>query len=370
LIPRAERRAWFLIGIGAALAVALVYWLAGGVSFWHDECDFLHHRSLADPLGLFAPHNYHPVALAAATYRITVGLFGTATYIPYLALLLLFHVGTAVGLYALLRRERLWMAVAATLLLLFLGSGGDNMFWAFQITFVGSTALGTWGLWAADRRRWAVAAALFTGAVFCSLTGVAFLAGGIAIAAYRRDRGGAWLATPVIVLALWWVAFARDWVRPPDWAFYEAGSLTSASSWSAVPGFVLESVFKVVGNVSGLGPTAAIAAVVMAVAGAGLAWSRGWRPEAIHLASVIGFFTFMTMVGVVRAADADGLRPRFVYVGAVFALMLVPRIPRHPLWVAAAIVLFAIAIGSNILAMPTMAAMWTARAGGALACTP
>jgi hypothetical protein len=367
---RSDLRPLIILGVAAFLAVALIFSLAGNVSFWHDECDFLHHRSLADPIGLFTPHNDHPVALSAAMYRVVVDLFGTQSYAPYLGLVLIAHVATTTGLFVLIRQDRLWAGLGAAVVLLFLGTGGGNLFWAFQITFVGSTAFGVWALWAADRNRWGSAGAMFTAAIFCSLTGAAFLAGGIAIAAHRQIRGAWWLTAPVAALGIWWVVFARDWVRPPDWAVYDYGSPGDLSSWAGVPLYVFQSVFEVVSDISGLRIIGATAIVAAGIAAAVWAWRRGWRPSAIHTAAIVGFFTFMTMVGVVRSAEADGLRPRFVYVGAVFALMLIPRIPRRPLWVATAIFLFAIALGTNILAMAGAAAMETARSAGPLACTP
>ena len=42
-------------------------------------------------------------------------------------------------------------AVAVAILLLVYGSGFENLFWAFQIGFVGSVALGLWALVVADR---------------------------------------------------------------------------------------------------------------------------------------------------------------------------------------------------------------------------
>jgi hypothetical protein len=78
----------------------------------------------------------------------------------------------------------------------------------------------------------------------------------------------------------------------------------------------------------------------------------------------------MTMVAVVRAEDAVDLRPRFVYVGAVFLLLLIPRVSRRPIWITAAIVLFTVALTTNILALPAAAADWAARADGPLACIP
>ena len=56
---------------------------------------------------------------------------------------MMLHVISAAGLLVLLRRHiPAAGAMAATVLFLFLGSGFDNLLWAFQIGFVGSVAFG------------------------------------------------------------------------------------------------------------------------------------------------------------------------------------------------------------------------------------
>ena len=52
----------------------------------------------------------------------------------------------------LIRRRGGWIvATFVCIPLLFLGSGSENLFWAFQMAFVGSVAFGLWGLVALER---------------------------------------------------------------------------------------------------------------------------------------------------------------------------------------------------------------------------
>ena len=358
-----------VVGAAATASVAITS-LGNGTSFWHDECDFLHHRSLHDPIGLFTPHNDHAVAIPAAAYRLVVDVAGTGSYLPFLGLLLIAHVATAAGVFAVLGSRSAWAGLGAAVVLLFLGSGADNLFWAFQVTFVGSTAFGVWGLWAAQRGRWGVAALVLTGSVFCSLVGVAFVAAAAAYGIAARTRSTAWLLLPAGALAGWWLLFARGWTRPPDWAVYEVGSPTRLESWLHVPSFVFEAIVRTVEGVSGLPLALAFIVVIGGTLAGAWAVARGWRPSPLRVAAVVGVVTFMCMVAVVRAQDAIDLRPRFLYVGAVFLLLLVPRIPAKPVWVTTTIVLFALALGSNIVALPMEAEEWAARAAGPLACQP
>ena len=243
---------FLVFGLLAATAATLVLWLGRNVAFWHDDCDFVQHRSLADPLGLFVPHNDHAVALPAAAYRAVVDVAGTGSYLPFLALVQVAHIATAAGLLAVLAARSVWLGLGAATLFLFLGSGADNLFWAFQITFVGSTAFGVWAIWAAERQRWPLAGMLLVGSVFCSLVGLAFIVAVGVTGLARPRRAVAWSLLPVGALSGWWILFALGWERPPDWAVYTYGSPLSLESWGHVPGYVFEATFRTVAAVSGL----------------------------------------------------------------------------------------------------------------------
>ena len=361
-----------MLGFGALAiaATSLILWHGRATSFWHDECDFLHHRSLTEPLSLFVPHNDHAVVLPAAAYRVLVELVGTGSYLPFLALVQIAHVATAAGLLATLAQRSVWLGLGAATLFLFLGSGADNLFWAFQITFVGSCAFGVWGLWAATRNRWTLAGVLLLGSVFCSLVGLAFVTAAVAVALSRRKRRAVWVALPVIGLGAWWWVFARGWERPPDWAVYPYGSPVSLESWSHVPAFVFEAAFRTVAQLSGQDLGLAFLFVVGGACAALVALSRGWRPTSLQVGAVLGFVVFATMVGIVRAVVAADFESRFVYVAALLGLLMLPVIPRGRIPAAAAAFLFVIALGSNILAFDPMAERWTARVDGVLACQP
>ena len=359
--------AFVLLAFGGASGVL---WLGRNASFWHDECDFLHHRSLAEPLSLFVPHNDHAVVIPAAAYRAVVDLFGTESYVPFLALVLVAHVATATGLLAMLAPRSIWLGLGAATLFLFFGSGAENLFWGFQITFVGSTAFGVWALWAAERDRWRLAAAMLAASVFCSLIGVAFVVAAGVIGLLDKCRGVAWVSLPLILLAAWWMAFGLGWERPSDWAVYEYGSAIDVNSWRLVPRYILQATFLVGSAVSGF-PIALAFLLVCGALGL-LLWAllRGWRPSPFQLGIGLSYLTFTTMAGIVRAASATTFVPRFIYVAALLMLLLLPTVPRTRVAVMVAGALFAVAIASNVFALVAAADFWTARASGPLACEP
>ena len=355
-------------GVVAAAAGALILWLGRGGWFFHDDCDFLHHRSLAEPVSLFVPHNEHAVVLPAVAYRAVADLAGAESYLPFLALLVAAHIATAAGLFAILRAQSVSLALGAAGLFIFFGSGADNLFWAFQITFIGSTAFGVWGLWAALRDRWRLASILLVGSVFSSLVGLPFLIAVAVLAWFRRRRELAWLLLPILLLAGWWWTFARGWVRPPDWAADAYGSPLNLESWAGVPVFLFEAAAWTIADVTGQGLAFALAYLIVGTGAILVAISRGWRPSPLQVAALLGLVSFAVMAGVVRAGAEHRFESRFVYVTALFALLMLPRVRMTPIrWGLAGLVLV-IALTANVVALQTAAVRWDMRASEVLAC--
>lgn len=122
---------------------------ARGQWFYGDEWEFLGHRGLAGAeRSVWAPHNEHWSTGPILIYRALYALYGVRTYVPYIVVLLLFHLVAAHLLWRLLLHIGVRPAIAAALATVFvlLGAGYENLMWAFQIGFVGSVALGLGGL--------------------------------------------------------------------------------------------------------------------------------------------------------------------------------------------------------------------------------
>src|SRR5438067_573536 len=68
-----------------------------GQWFWGDEWAFLAHRrvALTGEHGLWAPHSEHWSTGPILLYRALFALVGLRTYVPYVVVLLLLHVGVA-----------------------------------------------------------------------------------------------------------------------------------------------------------------------------------------------------------------------------------------------------------------------------------
>lgn len=325
----------------AVVAAALTLWLGRDLTFFMDECDFLNARDLSDPVSVLAPHNEHWMTAPLIAYSGVVALFGIGSYLPFLALLSLVHIFTAAGLLALLRP--VGFALGAAVLLLFLGSGYENQFWAFQIGFVGATGLGVWALVATRAGRPALAAGLLTVGAATSLTGLAFIPAAAVMTERRRDL--AWLALPTLTFVAWYLAFGRETVGLHRDPF-------TLEAIAMVPGFVAGSIHSTVGRMAGLGPTVTLVVLAgLGIAAAVAAW-RGWRPSRLVVAGAIGLVVLFGIIGLGRA-HIPGYAPRYVTTAApfVFALLAPVFAWRGRVALVLASIVFGVALASNVVAM-------------------
>src|SRR3954453_14995528 len=135
------RWAWAPVVLVMVALVALV-WFARDMTFYHDEWAFILQRDLSFD-GLLKPHNEHLSATLVLLYRVLIGTVGLGSYWPYLAVTFALHVAVAVIVYVVVRREagEVW-ALGAMAVVLLLGSGGDDILWAFQSPTIGAWAAG------------------------------------------------------------------------------------------------------------------------------------------------------------------------------------------------------------------------------------
>lgn len=120
--------------------------------FTQDDWDFLSARTAGDLGDWFRGHFQHLVTLPMLLYRLLWQLFGVRTYVPYLSLVILTHLGVAALVRALARRAgvRPWLATAIAGGFVLFGAGGENILVAFQITFGASLMFGLLQLLLAD----------------------------------------------------------------------------------------------------------------------------------------------------------------------------------------------------------------------------
>ena len=361
-----------IVILGALAAAALAY-LARSMTFWQDEWGFI--SFAGGPLDLLRPQNEHWQTIPLLLYRATFTVFGLHSYLPYVAEVIALHLVAVAAAYVLVRRRagRI-VATLACIPLLLLGSGSENLFWAFQTVFIGSVAFGLWALVLLETRgrvATAGAAVLLVASLMCSGIGLAFLAAAFGRTILDREiRPRAWVVVlPTVVFLTWYLVLGHT--------AESAGQLASAS---ALPGFVARGIGHAVAAFTGLavaprGELIALGAFVAAclVTAWGVLTMR--PPPALAAGALLAIVAMYFIIGVVRAELPSDFatRSRYVYVAAFLLVIAVAdwvpslrdrasgRLPRAALSVALSVILVATTV-ANVAALQTLRARFQANA--------
>ncbi len=304
----------WIFAIAAALAGVVLLGLGQGLTFFADEWAVIEGRSL-DLDGFLRPFNEHWLGATIVVYRLMLSGFGLGTYVPYLVLLVALHLVVASEVFVLVRRSAGPVAgLAAGILILFFGSGFENLFWAMQIGFVGAAALGFGAMLlldgTPDRAHGIAATGFLTVAVATSGMGLVFVAAvGLELLADRSRRRFVYAAAiPAAIYLAWYVALGRTGVATARNPF-------TLEALGQVPGFVLQGLGAAGGAITGLGPIVGLAVpLVVAVVVVGrLATGRGLPARTVGCLG--GIVVLYVLTGLVRAqlvADA-ALYTRYTY---------------------------------------------------------
>lgn len=320
---RTPRGTWLLTAL--VLVAAGVFLLVGGRHLWFfgDDWAFIvwrrelyaEHRYSE---WLFSPHNEHwstvPVLVHAALFK----AFGLHSYVPYLATVIVCHLGTCVLLRVVLLRVGVdgLVSVGAVAIFAFFGSGAENLTWGFQVGFVGAVMLGFGQLLVADHRgpvglRDAVGA--FLGVVGVMTAGVAVtMVGVVATLLVIRRRWVALLPQvilPGIVYVAWYLGYGRSRIA------------TQTSDLSLIPDFVATGVEHSIDSLLQLPHVAIVTAFVVVV----LACKGAFGPSysiAPALAAAAGIVILFGISAVGRAGyGVDWARSsRYTYVAGALLL--------------------------------------------------
>lgn len=316
---RSARAAFLTLVVALVVAVPVLLHLGRDRWFRYDDWDFLAARSATDLHSLFTPHNVHWSTLPILLYRGLWTAFGIRSYLPYELAAILSHVVVVSLLWVVMRKAtvRPWTATAACVLLLFLGSGDENILWSFGVTFTAAIALGLAQLVLSshdgplDRRDWwGLAAGL--AALLCSGVAVTMVfVVALAMLIRRGWRVAAFHAAPLAaVFLVWFVAFGRDAVSAP--AHSESPLEFARSAVVIASG----RVFQIPGSGWLLG--------VVLVVGCVLAWRSHdltdlRRTAAAPASLLVGALLFLLIAGFGTAAGGP-TSTRYTYVGVALAL--------------------------------------------------
>ena len=322
-----------IVALGALAAAILIY-LGRSLTFWQDEWGSIAFDG--SPADFLRPVNEHWSTIPLLLYRATFQFVGLHSHLPYMAQVVALHLVAVGGAYVLIRaRTGRSVATLACIPLLVLGSGSENLFWAFQTGFIGSVAFGLWALVLLERRGRRTAwgsVVLLVLSLMSSGMGLFFLvaaAGRTLLDPAIRSRALA-VIPPAVVYVAWYVTVGHDPVTSPG---HLAGLV-------ALPGFVARGIGHAVGAFSGLeflprGETVAIASFAIAVLATAWAVIRTRRPPALAGGTLIAIGTMYAVIGLVRAQLASDFatRSRYVYVAAfLMVLALADWLPRIRDW--------------------------------------
>lgn len=237
------------------VTLALIYgcflvWLSQDAYFWGDDWHFLLHRGTIpgeQQGGLMTPFNGHWSILMILTYRSLFEVVGMTTYVPYVTMLIAFHVGICLTAYFLFRRTgaHAWVAAGVSLAILFTGVAPEMVVFDAAMNHSGSILFGLLAvlvLVRTDASRLGTAAAWIglTLAVMWSSTGISsiVIAGVFATIQWGRATGLRVVSVPASVFALWYVGWGR----------HDRGAQLSWDALAGSPQYVWTGLTKVFGS--------------------------------------------------------------------------------------------------------------------------
>lgn len=317
----------------AAIVVSVgILWLARTYTFYFDEWTFITTAPDWTWRTFLEPHNEHPVMLTRASYAVLLATIGLHSYLPYTAVNLALHAASVVLLFEVVRRRAGdLIGLSAAALLAIIGAGWEDLLWAFQIQFIGSVACGLGMLLALQgersRSRLIVAAALLTASLMFSSVGLFFgLAAAVLLIGTPGRRRDLWWFVPVgMALAAWFVAFGRSGTAGTN--------APSIGDLASLPLYVLWGLGTSAGGLIGVSGWAGMVILALAVLAIGYTWWRG-GVDPFGLGIALGLVAFYAVTGVIRVKFGyqQSGASRYIYVGAVFWLLLLADAARRVPW--------------------------------------
>jgi hypothetical protein len=324
VLTRARRpdTADVVVGVAVVAAVVLLLWLGRGLTFFADEWAVMADRTISLE-SFIEPFNEHWLGVMIIVYRLMLETLGLGSYMPYLALLIAFHVIVVLEVYALARRVTVpAVAALAAVILAVFGSGFENLFWAMQVGFLISISLGLGALLLLEREptrtRVVLATAMLTVGMATSGFGIfmLMLVGLDLLFDPARRRLIPALFVPGLIYLAWYAAYGRSGVANARDPFTLDAAL-------GVPKFLLEGVGTAFGSVLGIGPLLGTLAALALASGVVVQLVRG-RSVPGRTIAAFGAIVFMYgLLALIRAQLFDGaaMYSRYAYVSGIFAIL-------------------------------------------------
>lgn len=361
--PSDVRSIWLARSILAVLAVAYLVWLygAGRAFYFHVYDEWLLFADRADPSveAYFRPFNGHLIALPVLVYQLMLRVFGLGSYAPYLALASAAHLTCVVLMFEYARRRAgPLIGLACAAVLLFFSQGAEDLFWAFQIGFMASIALGLAAILLSEDRPWstwrAVAmSACLLGAIAASGVGLVMMV--VFLILVRKPRELLVLVPAAATWAIWWFTWSSGSAQVPGGSVVAYGLAAS----------------RVIGEilVSAAGPGSLVVPAIILVAI--VAFLLGWRPTRWTVAGLAGLIVLYASIGLRGGWLPVTAEPsRYRYVGMTLLLVaaapiagqLLASVPsaghRHRAAAVGLMALLAVPLALGLTGFPHAVANW------------
>ena len=303
--------------VACAVYGTYLVWLSRHAWFWGDDWTFLFHKGTipGETQGtLMDPYNGHWSLAHGLTYRVLFELFGMKTYLPWLIVLIGFHVLIVLAIHVLLRRTGCPRSVAlgTALAVLLTGVAPEMLVYDAAMSHSGALAFGLAGVVTvmvtdASRRGLALAAALLSVALMFSATGISTVVlAAVFVSVHWSVSAGLRAAGPPTALFLVWFA---GWGRSGT-----GGADRTLGNLADVPNYVWEGLTKVFGaavGVPGIGPVVFAALVLNLLTdrdGRPLLRTLAWSGLAAATAQLV-----LEGVGRLNIGEIDDSPARYAY---------------------------------------------------------
>jgi hypothetical protein len=360
---RTRRIAWVVLAIAMGISATWLMLAARNTSFIGDDvyyyAQYIAHGYAAESShGLeyfLAPHNSHFQLGGKLLYRLLFDLVGTEYWV--FRAVDVAGIMIAVGLFYVLARRRVGplVALAPSILLLFLGYAWEPLIWAFDLHTVYALVFGLGALIAlerGDRRGNVWACLLLVLSVVMIELGLAFVLGAaVAVLLGPDRRRRLWIfLVPLALYAIWWV-----WARH----FHQPG--VTLLNVHLIPIDLTNALAAIVGSVFGLNPTGvgitpqvttvtASGTFLAGLALVGLAFRvrLGKVPPSLWAFATVAVAYWLTIALGGRPPDSS----RYIFAGTVLVLLVAAdaadRIRFTPLAIAGVFLVVGLAIPANI----------------------
>jgi hypothetical protein len=315
----------------ASLVLGAVALLVMGRDQWfaYDDWALMH-----PSLDWWASHQGHWTTMPTLLFQVLRNAVGLHSYLPYLALAVIAHLAVVHLIWRLSRRAGVapWLATGFAAVTVILGCAAENLFWAFQVGFMGAVAVALVVVLLVERTvltlPWAVVAGVVAVlALPFSGTALPVLAGAAILSWIRRGllRSIAIFAPAAVIYLTWYLLEARG--EPSTLGVHGIGLLTRAPLFFAV---MFGAGYGQFVGVLVLGPVIAVALLVWLW----FARRRFGGREAVAYVLLLASAIFAVLTAVSRGGGeltAAGAQ-RYVY---LIVMLAVPTMGLALGWIAA-----------------------------------